>query len=356
MRIGIEFDKVSLGGGERILYMLASSFAQRGHDVVIFTWNKQWEDPEKIPFQHQLCVLNHTPYLGKGLSSLVELNKEVKKRNVDCLISFLNTTTRVFIGAARLNKIPAITSLRVEPVFDTFIKKILKFIIYSCDGTVFQTNTVRNSFKGRIYRNSVVIHNPIMDDNLPFSNSEDYRKEIVGIGRLTEQKNFALLVDAFAELNPEGYTLKIYGEGHLKDDLSKQIEHYGMSDKIKLMGHVDRVVDHIAKADIFVLSSDWEGMPNALMESMAMGLACVATDVATGGCRDLIQEGENGLLVPVGDKVALREALRRIIENDELKKKLKINAQTIRQTHSKDTIIPQWISFIEECISKKRRQ
>ena len=122
------------------------------------------------------------------------------------------------------------------------------------------------------------------------------------------------------------------------------------------MGHVDRIVDSIAQADVFVLSSDWEGMPNALMESMAMGLACIATDVATGGCRDLIQDKVNGLLVPVGDKEALKTALRNVIENEDLKKRFMKNALIIRESHSKEMIIPQWLSFIESnCLRKGHR-
>ena len=234
------------------------------------------------------------------------------------------------------------------------MKKLMKIMIWCCDGAVFQTQTVRNTFSGRIFRNSTVIHNPIMDDNLPFVDFEKREKEIVGIGRLTEQKNFALLVDAFAELRPQGYVLKIYGDGHLRKDLEKQIKELNVSDQVKLMGHVDRVVNHIAKAEIFVLSSDWEGMPNALMESMAMGLACVATDEATGGSRDLITEEENGLMVPVKDKEALKTALNKVIEDNELRLKLMSQAVNIQITHSKESIIPQWLSFIEsKCIKRK---
>ena len=128
-----------------------------------------------------------------------------------------------------------------------------------------------------------------------------------------------------------------------------------MSDRVFLMGHVDRVVDHIAKSEIFALSSDWEGMPNALMESMAMGLACVATDVMTGGCRDLIQNGENGLLVPIGDKEAFKLALKKVIENNVLKKHFMVKGLEIKESHSKNAIIPQWIQFIEnKCDNKKR--
>ena len=353
MIIGIEFRAISNGGGERILYMLAKSFARYGHTVVILSWNPAWIH-EVIDFPHELYILKKSPEWGNGLSSVRELSKVVKKFKIDCLVSFLNTPLRVFIGAARLNNIPVITSLRIEPKFPTFVQKLMKMMIWCCDGAVFQTQTVRNTFKGRIFKNSIVIHNPIMDDNLPIAHDSEYNKEIVGIGRLTEQKNFALLVDAFAEVNPKDYTLKIYGEGHLRGDLEKQIERLGMQDKIFLMGRVDRVVDHIVDSDIFVLSSVWEGMPNALMESMAMGLACIATDVPTGGCRDLIVQGENGLLVPVQDKENLKNALIKVINNEELKNKMKRKGMKIRESHSKDVIIPQWLSFIEsKCRQRK---
>ena len=345
MRIGIEFAKISNGGGERILRMLAHSFAQYDHSIVVFTWNSNWRN-EIIEFPHELCILKEIPRWGNGFCSMIELSKAVKRYKVDCLIAFLNTSLRVFIGAAKINHIPIITSLRVEPVFDTFIRKVLKGMLWCCDGIVFQTQKVRNAFSGRIYRNSIVIHNPIMDDSLPFADIDKRDKEIVGIGRLTEQKNFEMLINAFAELRPSGYVLKIYGDGHLRNKLSKQIDNLNVSDCVFLMGHVDKVIDSISKADIFVLSSDWEGMPNALMESMAMGLACIATDVASGGCKDLIIDGYNGMLVPVGDKEALKSALQTVIENGAFKKHIMRNATHLKDSHSKAVIIPQWLSFI----------
>ena len=350
MKIGIEFGNIAFGGGERILMMLASSFAKRGNEVIIFTWNKAWADFKDWGFDHQLYVLRHIPKWGNGLFSLYELNKIVRNNRIDCMISFLGAPTRVFSCVGKLNRIPVITSIRIEPHYETLIGKAIKGILWSCDGAVFQTETVRNFFTGRIFRNSTVIHNPLMDDDFPYVDMENYKKEIVGIGRLMEQKNFELLINAFAKAKIDDYVLKIYGEGPLRPNLQKQIEDLNMTGKVFLMGQVERVVDEIKNADIFVLSSDWEGMPNALLESMAMGLACVATDVATGGARELIQDGENGILVPIQDESRLSEAIVRIVKDTELKQKIKANAIRVRESHSKEVIIPQWISFIESKI------
>ena len=118
------------------------------------------------------------------------------------------------------------------------------------------------------------------------------------------------------------------------------------------MGRVDRVVDYIKDSDIFVLSSDWEGMPNALMESMAMGLACIATDVSTGGSSALIENGRNGIIVPVGEKEPLKKALSILIADDDLRIKMSNEAIEIREKNSKESIIPQWLNYIEALVRK----
>ncbi len=141
----------------------------------------------------------------------------------------------------------------------------MKLLVYHfCDGIVFQTVQVKQYFSKSIQKKSIVIQNPIMDDNLPVANDNSAEKEIVAVGRLSIEKNYKLLIRAFAELNIPEYRLKIFGKGPLFNELSDLIDSLRMNDKIILEGSVDRVVDFIRNSDIFVLSSNHEGMPNAL--------------------------------------------------------------------------------------------
>lgn len=352
MKLVIELNTIAHGGGERVLDTLVRSFHDHGHEVVIFSWHSEWETYTGFPFPVEVHTLKKVPYWGKGLSSIIEYYRVLKDVKPDAIVAFLSTSLRVSLVCAKLQGIPIITSLRVDAVFDTIIKKIEKRLLMSCDGIVFQTKVVQACFPKRTIKKSIVIHNMLMDDNLPLPTKEKRKKEIVGIGRLSEQKNFKLLIDAFSEIESGEHVVKIYGEGPLRKELEEQISRLHLENKVFLMGRVDRVVDYIKDSDIFVLSSDWEGMPNALMESMAMGLACIATDVSTGGSSALIENGRSGIIVPVGEKEPLKKALSMLIADDDLRIKMSKEAIEIRNKNSKDSIIPQWLNYIEALVRK----
>lgn len=352
MKLVIELCEISSGGGERVLDKLVRSFHEYGHEIVVFSWNPAWKTYTGFPFPVEVHILNKIPYWGKGISSVIEYYKVLKQVKPDAIIAFLSTSLRVSLLCAKLQGVPIITSLRINAIFATLVEKIEKRLLMSCDGIVFQTKEVQARFPKRIIRKSAVIHNMLMDDNLPMADNSNKKKEIVGIGRLSEEKNFRLLIDAFSEINYGDYILKIFGEGPLRNDLEEQIKSKHLEDSVFLMGKVDRIVDNIKDSEIFVLSSNNEGMPNALMESMAMGLACIATDVSTGGTRALIDNQRDGIIIPVGNKESLKKALCLLIEDDALRTRISNEAIKIRNKHSKETIIPQWLDFISERVRK----
>lgn len=353
MNIAFLVQDVSLGGGERILSMLMNSFYKEGHSIVIYSWNKKWKDLD-INKRYRIVLLENYPNLGNKFKAFKAINKAIKETKPDCIITFVTGLAEVAIWSAKLNRVPFVMSERCDPLYvpDKWYHRLLERLVYrNCDGLVFQTQTVKNFFSRKITKNSIVIPNPLIDEQLPVADIDNFRKEIVGIGRLCEQKNFGVLIDAFAELNLEEYVLKIYGDGPLRDKLQSKIASYNLNDKILLMGKVDRVVDEIVNSDIFVLSSIHEGMPNVLIESMAMGLACVAFDVPSHGARNLINDGVNGFIIPVNDKKTLKEKLLYLIEHEEQKKSMKIAALEIRKTNSQEKIIPIWVKYIKTVIS-----
>ena len=356
MNIGFIVQDVSLGGGERILSMLMKSFYKEGHSIILYTWNKKWNSLASAE-KYRIVILDNYPNLGSKYKAFKSINKAFKENRPDCVITFVTGLAEVAVWAAKVNNIPFIMSERCDPLFvpDKWYHRLLEKIIYrNCDGLVFQTETVRKYFSMKIQEHSIVIPNPLIDDELPIADIDNSRKEIIGIGRLCEQKNFGVLIDAFAELNPDGYVLKIYGEGPLENNLKSKISAYHLEDKILLMGKVDRVVDEIVHSDIFVLSSIHEGMPNVLIESLAMGLACIAFDVPSHGARNLINDNINGLLIPVNDKELLKESLLYLIEHPDKKMQMKKAAIKIRQTNSQERIIPIWMQYIKTVITNYR--
>jgi len=131
------------------------------------------------------------------------------------------------------------------------------------------------------------------------------------------------------------------------EELNKLVKKLQLYNEVYFEGQVNLVVNHIANAEIFVLNSNSvEGMPNALIEAMAMGLACISTNFPSGGAEFLIENNVNGIIIPINNKVELKRSLQLLIDNETLRQKLKTNAEKIRQTQAKDVIINQWVEFI----------
>ena len=126
---------------------------------------------------------------------------------------------------------------------------------------------------------------------------------------------------------------------------------FELETRISLPGRVNDIDRRMFEADIFVLSSKYEGLPNVLIEAMCMGLPCITTDFTGGGARELITDGENGIIVPVGDEAALADAIIKVINAPDLAKKLGEKAKILRKRLSADKIIEQWIEFIDSVIT-----
>lgn len=198
-------------------------------------------------------------------------------------------------------------------------------------------------------QNRCIIANPLFSLKLPEIIEERKPMEIVASGRLDPQKNFSLLIEAFSMVLKEiniSVTLKIYGEGPQRNTLQSQINELQLGDKIILEGSVSDLHDRINGAALFVLSSNYEGFPNVLLEAMAMGLPVISTDFQSGIARELIGS-ENGIIVPVGDVRALKSAIVKILNNKIYRLKMRKNNPYVREQYNIDTIIKKWLKIIE---------
>jgi len=225
---------------------------------------------------------------------------------------------------------------------------IRAFMIKKIGGFVFQTRGAQNFFHENIRNKSEVINNPI------FINPDDYvrtaqpEKRIVTVGRLHEQKNQKLFIEAISTLPIEysDFTAEIYGEGELASELQQLIISKKSHVEIKLMGAHKDVLQKIEKAALFVLTSDYEGMPNALMEAMALGIPCIATDCRPGGARELIEDGENGFIVPCGDIQALSEKIKKMLNDVKDTERMAIVGKQKMMKLLPEKIYEQWEMFL----------
>jgi len=363
MKIVFLVGRLSYGGGEKIIECLSRTFSEIGHDIYFYTWNKKLlEKSEGKPsFIKEIRLLVHPGIGVKGkILSVLELKKALISDKIDTVISFGIEVSEISTVAGILADVPVIISERIDPISLPKVKihRLLRPFFYAlASGKVFQTDRVLNYYPKFVQKGSCVIPNPVMYKDLPdpILDQTLKRKEIIAVGRLSPEKRFDLLIRSFQRVSkkhPE-FNLNIYGEGELYHDLEKQIEECGLIGKVVLHGKIEDIPEQINGAEIFVVASEHEGMPNALIEAMAMGLACVSTNFPTGGAEVLIRSGINGILIPVGDVDAMSDALIRLIENDSLRMSISREATNIRKTNSPESISGKWINYIRSIIDHR---
>ena len=242
----------------------------------------------------------------------------------------------------------------VEFPADAFERKRLIGMISKINGVVLQTQDELDFYEGRL-KNAVVINNPVKA-NLPEPYIGERRKVVVNFCRIAEQKNLPLMINAFLEFHKAhpDYTIEIYGntveklEDELKEEYIKLISSLNANEYIKILPPRSDIHSVIHDCAMFVSSSDFEGLSNSMIEAMAIGLPCVCTDCLGGGAREMITNGENGLLVPMKDVNALAQAMCRIADDKELSKKCSENAAKVRKTHNVETIADKWLEAIKK--------
>jgi glycosyltransferase involved in cell wall biosynthesis len=221
------------------------------------------------------------------------------------------------------------------------------------DKAVFQTVEAKAVYPKHVADKGLVIENPIKRD-LPESYHGERNKVITTFCRISEQKNLPVMIDAFAKLYKEypEYTLRIIGDApneegvRVRNQIVEQMKRLGIESAVEMVPFMDRVHEAIINDAMYVNSSDYEGMSNAMLEAMAIGMPVVCTDCPIGGAHAAIQHGENGLLVPVKDSQALYMAMKQIVEDEEFSKKLSENAAKIREKLSLENIANQWMELL----------
>ena len=344
------------GGAERVISNLSNEFIKK-NDVSIVPTSLDapmyYLDP-RITY-YALDDNNNNSFLLRNFKRIKKLRAFLRKYQPDIIVSFLpEPTFRVMIAKKFLN-IKTIISVRNDPnvEYDSFFRKLLvKWLYTSADGFVFQTRDAQKWFSLKIQKKSIIIPNPINEDFIckPFNGKRE--KTIVTVGRLTEQKNHKLLIDAFYEVHKiySDYKLKIYGSGELYNQLQKQIKDLNLEKYVFLEGEVNDIKNVMYKAEMFVLSSNYEGMPNALMEAMALGLPCISTNCPIGGPKYLIQNNKNGILIDTNNKEELINKIIFYIENKEISENYGNEANKVCEMLNPKKINNLWRNYIDSIL------
>ncbi len=233
-------------------------------------------------------------------------------------------------------------------------KKLSSKALLHADACVFQTYDELSHYDSNNLNNPVVIRNPIRPD-LPQPYRGNRKKIIVNFCRLNKQKNLPLLIEAFELLHKDfsDYKLEIYGnivykeEQELKEKLIYIIKQKRLEDSVHIFPPCLDIHKRIIDYAMFVSSSDFEGLSNSMLEAMAIGLPCVCTDCLGGGAREIIVDGENGLLVSPKNPIQLCHAMKRFIQSSELVERCGQNAAKIRNELTASIIAEEWLRIIE---------
>lgn len=394
-KILFHINSLGKGGAERVLTVLARYFAQEGHEVTIVTlWRaeNEYEIPAQVKRMNlaetassDKCVnfdetMNSRKNLGERLvlagRRFTDLRGLIKKEKPDIVISFcMKANFRSALGMIGI-KIPLLISVRSDPQIDYAPHKMLtKWMERKAAGCVFQTKDARDFFGKRLREKSRIIWNPIDEKYLPENRKKGVsgqndeiegrrgsRNEgkifIVTVGRITFEKNQLMLLKAFNKIKDRfpSARVRIYGEG-IGGDAWKEMDDYihrnKIAERVEFMGQSGSLEKEIGDASLFVLPSNYEGMSNALMEAMVMGLPVIATDCPCGGCATLIEDGISGFLVPTGDEEKLAEVMEQVLADDELAKKLAENAARLAEKVTPLKIYEEWKGYAEELIESQ---
>ena len=346
------------GGAQRVMVQLAGRFAASGRRVILLTSYRE-KDEYPVPDGVERLSIEDEQIrqdaLRRNLSRIRALRSLCKTERPAALIAFMAEPNIRAVLAARGLGVPVIISVRNDPekeYFNPVFRFAARHLLPEADFCVFQTERARRWFDEKLQKKSAVIMNQV-DERFFDRPSCPERHDIVAVGRLTAQKNHALLLRAYAALGPAEDRLVIYGEGEKRGELEELARKLHLADRVLLPGVRDDIPEAIGGAKLFVLPSDYEGMPNALLEAMALGLACIAADCPCGGPAELIENGKNGLLIPVGDEAALTAALRRLLDNETERTALALAARERAEAFRPETVFRQWEACVQAVIDGK---
>lgn len=343
---------LAAGGAERVLSVLSTPLADR-YDTVIYV---MWLD---VPIFYdtdkrvkKVCIEREVGSKS-DIKKMLWFRKFIKKEHPDVLLSFLEPfNIRVLISTMGLG-VKTFVAERNDPhgvnkywIVDKFEKLVYRL----ADRILVQTETIRKFFDGDLKERTIVIYNPVnlSEEMVGKALQVTKHKRIVSVARLTPQKNNDVLIKAFAKFseNHPDYTLTIYGIGELGDELKQLAESLEVGKKVFMPGASKTIHEDILDADMMCLVSSREGMSNSMIESMCLGLPCICTKVS--GAIDLIKDGENGILVDIGDINGLVKKMNELADNSDKARKIGEKASELYKILNKDIICKEWINILQK--------
>jgi len=348
------------GGAERVMSIMANYFAERGDEVSIVTF----DDGSTPPFfdvsgrvrWHPLDTAPTTLSMASRLIYIPRrawaLRRQIRANRPEAIVSFMDRVNLMTLAATIGMRAPVIVSERSDPrqQDNNVASGLLRRLLYRrARAIVVQTNGAASYFASSSLRTkTLVIPNPVPQPPISLASSGRPGASIMAMGRLSGEKGFDLLLTAFASVADRfpDWTLTIWGDGTLRGSLESQRDDLGLGARVRMPGRTKTPGVPMRAADIFVLSSHYEGFPNVLAEAMANGAAVISYDCPSGPA-DLIESGVNGLLVAPESVEALADAMAALMSDGAERRRLGANAERVTDAFSLERVMAMWESIID---------
>lgn len=360
--IAFYIGSLTKGGAERVFVNLAEHFARQGYRVTMVTQYRKKEEYE-LPPSVSRVISDLTPEEEKGrianfINRYRKLRRIFSELKADAVLSTIGKNNFMAIAANLGLPTRVVVSVVAEPTLEypgKVMTWLARTLFYLADGIVMQTSDAGMFFQKSLRRKCVILKNSLNPAFVRPRFEGKRSRDIVAVGRMDENKNHRMVIQAFAKVAGQypDSRLVFYGKGELMECLKEQAAATGFGDRILFPGAVENVADRIEKAYAFVLASYTEGMPNTLIEAMALGLPCVSTDCPCGGPRDLIRDGENGYLIPVGDADALADRLTRLLADEDKAEAMGKRAAMLQESYQPERVNAEWEAYLMRGIRPK---
>lgn len=352
---------INYGGASKMFSFLANELSELNNQVYVYTYdgNKpNYQLNEMINYYTESKVSKNK--LIKRILPIINTRKIIKKIQPDIVISFLPNANFYSVLGALGTCTSTIITERSDPYSEQgLILNLKRFFYRFAEGAVFQTDGAKEYYSNSIQNKSIVIQNPVTMKENARIDFEKRRNEIVHVARFDiKQKRQDIMLLAFKKVAEEIPNIKLvfYGDGPDLIKIKSMVKNMDLSHRVIFKGKSDQILKSIKDSKLFVLTSDFEGIPNALVEAMALGLPVIATDCSPGGARLLVENGINGLIVPRGDIESLSQSIMHLEQNPKEADKISLEATKVRTKYSADKIILKWNNYIEKVLKDHEKK